>query len=252
MVPLVFLIYFGGYPLMAGVFFVAIVGIRELYKGFNAEGVHPSFAIGYVMVVALFVLNLIFPNQHEYIIAWLVAGVMASSLYLFNITKRKTIDGLATMLGLIYVAFFSFHVVLVDQTGKYSILIWLVFLAAFGTDICAYFTGVFLGKHKLCPNLSPKKTIEGAVGGVIGSVIVSGLFGYFFAPDLTIHCLILGFIASIFSMLGDLTASAYKREMGIKDYGKLIPGHGGIMDRFDSVLYTAPVVYYYILFVLMR
>ena len=155
---------------------------------------------------------------------------------------------------------------LIDRRPMYWIanqeLVWLVLLSAFCTDIFAYFTGVFLGKHKLCPNLSPKKTIEGAIGGTVGSIVCCGLFGRFLLPlvsgvysaalpDMTVHCLIIGLIGAIMAQCGDLTASAYKRKMGIKDYGTLIPGHGGIMDRFDSVLFTAPVVYYYIVLVLM-
>ena len=199
----------------------------------------------------LYMINGFWPQYHEFILAWLAASIMASSIYIFKINERKLEDGMATMLGIIYVVFFSYHVVLVDQTQEYSILIWLVLLSAFCTDIFAYFTGFFLGRHKLCPNLSPKKTIEGAVGGTIGSVICCGLFGYFVVPMIWLHCVMIGFIGAILSQCGDLTASAYKRKMGIKDYGNLIPGHGGILDRFDSVLFTAPVVYYYIVIILL-
>ena len=139
---------------------------------------------------------------------------------------------------------------LTEQSGEYGMLVWLIFLTAFGTDIMAYFTGYFLGKHKLCPKISPKKTIEGSIGGVIGSVVLSALFGYFFFERILIHCIIIGIIGGIVSQFGDLTASVFKRKMGIKDYGNLIPGHGGILDRFDSVLFTAPMVYYYIMLVL--
>ena len=128
--------------------------------------------------------------------------------------------------------------------------VWLVIITAFGTDICAYFAGVTMGKHKLCPKISPKKTWEGAVGGILGSVILSGIFGLVFAGELLPHCLVIGFLASIVSMFGDLTASIFKRKMGIKDYGNLIPGHGGILDRFDSVLFTGPVIYFYGMLVL--
>ena len=114
----------------------------------------------------------------------------------------------------------------------------------------AYFSGYLLGKHKLCPHISPKKTIEGSVGGVIGSVVLSGLFGYFFMDDVLVHCMIIGVLGGIISQFGDLTASVFKRKMGIKDYGNLIPGHGGILDRFDSVLFTGPMVYYYIVLVM--
>ena len=157
---------------------------------------------------------------------------------------------MATITGIVYVVFFSFHVTLVEQT-EYGILIWLVVLTAFGTDIMAYFSGFLFGKHKLCPKISPKKTIEGSIGGTLGSVILSGLFGYFFAPEVLVHCLVIGVLGGIVSQFGDLTASIFKRKMGIKDYGNLIPGHGGILDRFDSVLFTGPMVYYYIVLVIL-
>ena len=110
--------------------------------------------------------------------------------------------------------------------------------------------GYFFGKHKLCPKISPKKTIEGSIGGTLGTMLVSGLFGHFVMPQLMVHCMIMGALGAVFSQFGDLTASIFKRKMGIKDYGNLIPGHGGILDRFDSVLFTAPLIYYYIIFVL--
>lgn len=143
-----------------------------------------------------------------------------------------------------------YHVVLTDQLEGYAVMVWLIFLTAFGTDVMAYFTGYAIGKHKLCPGISPKKTIEGAIGGTLGSVILCGAFGYFFANEFFIHCMIIGALGGVISQFGDLTASVFKRKMGIKDYGNLIPGHGGVLDRFDSVLFTAPLVYYYIVLVL--
>jgi phosphatidate cytidylyltransferase len=114
----------------------------------------------------------------------------------------------------------------------------------------AYFSGFLFGKNKLCPKISPKKTIEGAVGGTIGSIVLSGIFGYFVMPEMLVHCLVIGLLGSIVAQFGDLTASIFKRKMGIKDYGNLIPGHGGILDRFDSVLFTGPIIYYYIVLVI--
>jgi CDP-diglyceride synthetase len=257
MVPFLALIYFGGVWLAALCIFVGFVGVREFYNGFRAMDVHPSSPIGYGALVVLYFIHGMcayggWTNEYELLLAWLAFSIIICSIYMFNAKKIHPFDAMATMIGIIYIEFFSFHVVLVDNTGEYSILVWLVLLSAFGSDICAYFTGVFLGKHKLCPDLSPKKTIEGAVGGVIGSAIVCGLFGYFFCPQFLVHCIIIGFVGSVISMCGDLTASAYKRKMGIKDYGNLIPGHGGIMDRFDSVMFTAPFVYYYIILILMN
>ena len=120
------------------------------------------------------------------------------------------------------------------------------------TDIFAYFTGYFFGKHKLAPVLSPKKTIEGALGGVLGSVLFSIVFALIAKLDIFPHMVIMGVVGSIFAQLGDLTASAFKRKIGIKDYGNIIPGHGGILDRVDSIIFTAPVIYYYLQLVFLH
>lgn len=251
MLPFAVIVYLGGIPLMIAGAFLSAAGVFELFRGFESMDIHPSKPVAYGALVLLYVLHIAFPLSHEYITGWLVFSVMVSCMSMFKIEKHKLEDALSTIFGIIYVEFFSFHIVMSDMT-EYGILVWMVLIVAFASDIGAYFTGYFFGKHKLCPKLSPKKTIEGAVGGVIFTVLVSGLFGVLFAPDIVIHCILIGIIGSPLSMCGDLVASALKRKMGIKDYGKLIPGHGGILDRFDSVLFTAPVVYYYTQLVLMR
>ena len=124
------------------------------------------------------------------------------------------------------------------------------FLCSWGCDTCAYCVGVLIGKHKMSPKLSPKKSIEGAVGGVVGSMLLTLLYTWIFRTQMQIETremfllALIGGVGALISMVGDLAASAVKRNYEIKDYGKLIPGHGGILDRFDSVIFTAPVVYY--------
>jgi phosphatidate cytidylyltransferase len=248
LLPLLAVIYFRGPLLWVAGFFIAIAGISEFYRGFKAINIHPSRWIGWISAAALYALVILGEGLHMYML-WFFAVVLLSLLYLFKIEERQLADCMATILGVFYVVFFSFHVVLIDQTGL-GHLLWLVILTAFGTDIMAYFTGFFLGKHKLCPNISPKKTIEGAIGGIAGSVILCVLFGYLISKEPMIHFILIGFFGSIFAQAGDLTASIFKRKMGIKDYGSLIPGHGGVLDRFDSVLFTAPFVYYYIMLVI--
>jgi phosphatidate cytidylyltransferase len=256
MAPLLVIVFLGGKVLLAGCFLIGIMGVREFFNGFKKMGINPSHLIAYVSAAALYAVNIyalqinIYELHEKLYMLWFSGVVTASLLYLFNVEKRKLEDGAATITGIFYVVFLSYHVTLTEQIDEYSIMVWLILLTAFGTDIMAYFTGYAIGKHKLCPGISPKKTIEGSIGGILGSVILCGLFGYFFVYGIFIHCIIIGALGGAVSQFGDLTASIFKRKMGIKDYGNLIPGHGGILDRFDSVLFTAPMVYYYIIIVL--
>lgn len=126
---------------------------------------------------------------------------------------------------------------------------WMIFISAWASDTCAYFVGVMLGRHKLAPTLSPKKSIEGAIGGVLGATIAGGIYGkileycgIFTGGGILIFAL-LGMCGSIVAQIGDLAASAIKRNFDIKDYGNCIPGHGGVLDRFDSVIFTSPLIY---------
>lgn len=268
MLPLLAVVYFGGWFIWAAALAVALIGVKEFYKGFEACGAKPNYKLAYLSAVLLYGANAavsmeirpediyaadidamgIYAFDSHITFIWVVLVVVGSMIYGFKVNERKLEDMTSTLLGIMYVVFFSYHIVLIDQS-PYRNLIWLVFLTAFGTDIMAYFTGMAIGKHKLCPNLSPKKSVEGAVGGVVGSTVLCGLFGYFVEPEALIMCIVIGILGSVFAQMGDLSASAFKRQMGIKDYGNLIPGHGGILDRFDSVLFTAPLVYYCILFI---
>lgn len=249
MLPLLAFLYLGGLWLVAMCFAIGILGVREFFKGFSQMGVKPSLPIAAVSTVGLYAIYL-FNGKPEWYLLWGFLSVLSSLLYLFNMDKRKLEDAMATITGIFYIVFFSFHVVLIDKTGNAAILIWLVVLSAFGSDVFAYFTGMAIGRHKLCPTISPKKTVEGAIGGVVGSILLCGLFGFIFAGEYFWHCLIIGAIGAAISQCGDLTASVFKRKMDIKDYGNLIPGHGGVLDRFDSVLFTAPAVFYYIVLVI--
>ena len=131
-------------------------------------------------------------------------------------------------------------------------LVWLIFCGSWASDTCAYVVGMLFGRHKLAPVLSPKKTIEGSVGGILGAALIGYLYAYilcrFGTTDVTDAILwafpAISAIGALLSQIGDLAASGIKRNHNIKDYGKLIPGHGGIMDRFDSVIVTAPLIYY--------
>ncbi len=134
-------------------------------------------------------------------------------------------------------------------------IVWLILISSWGCDTCAYCVGILIGRHKMSPVLSPKKSIEGAVGGTAGAVLLGALYGYLvrnmFEDDriILLFAVICG-VGALLSMAGDLAASAIKRNAGLKDYGTLIPGHGGVMDRFDSMIFTAPVIYFMALFLI--
>lgn len=150
------------------------------------------------------------------------------------------------MTGLIVPTFFS-SLIRITQMPQGKHVIMLPFIAALLTDTCAYFAGVLLGKHKLAPDISPKKTVEGAVGGILGCIL--GMVSYGLIESLGFHngvnfalIALYGLLGSVVAQVGDLSMSLVKRQYGIKDFGKLMPGHGGILDRFDSLLFAAPLI----------
>ncbi len=249
MIPLALFVYLGGYWLLGAVTLVGILALNEFYNAFEAHTAKIWREFGFSMALFLVIIAARWPFKLELFMLWIIISMTGFCLHLFHIKKRRIEDTLVGFFGLIYVFFFIVHVYLIDTIDEYRMLKWLIFITAFGTDIFAYFTGFFFGRHKLVPNLSPKKTIEGAIGGVVGTLILSGLFGFLIVPHLLKDCLILGFFCSILAQLGDLTASAFKRKLEVKDYGNLIPGHGGIMDRIDSILFTAPAIFYYIVLI---
>ena len=257
MLPLLLIVYFGGWLLVVAAILITVLGINEFFNGFENIGIHPSKPIAYALTALLYVIYAIKGYDSIMLCMWLLVAIAICMIYGWDINARRLEDSMATLTGVVYIVFFSYHIVLIDSVPAdvghptYRLFVWIVIIAAFGADIMAYFVGTLFGKRKLCPVLSPKKTVEGAIGGLLGAALFCGIFGYFFLNELTIHCLIIGLLGGAVSICGDLTASAFKRKMHIKDYGNLIPGHGGIMDRFDSVIFTAPFVFYYMVFVIL-
>ncbi len=173
-------------------------------------------------------------------------------IYMTNMQKVSFEEITKTFFITIYVAFMFAHIILVRNMEYGHFLIWFVLIGAFVTDTAALFGGKFFGKHKLCPKLSPKKTIEGSISGIIGCIVCTLIFclicnvGFWLETNY-LWAIVVGLGASVVSQLGDLSASCIKRQFGIKDYGKIFPGHGGVMDRFDSLFFVAPFVYYMLL-----
>ena len=246
------IIYYGGLLLVALSLAISFGGINEFCNGWHQKDVHPSKPICFVMTIILFLANILpysYNTEESYLSsAWLFLSLVASFIYALSINKEKACEsGMMTIIALLYIPFLAQYLVFMDE--EYHPFIWIVFISAFGCDTFAYVTGSILKwlkikTHKMAPKISPNKTIEGLIGGLVASGFLCLLFGHFFMKDIQIICLFVGLMGGIAGVLGDLIASAFKRKMGIKDFGNLIPGHGGILDRFDSVLLVAPTVYY--------
>ncbi len=224
---------------------IAAVACYELIH--NAVGIKSKLAIfGAMLYVALTVLiNFTF---WEYFILSVLYFLFAVVIVLKN-NKDFTLSHIASLCGLPLPLSFAFlclnGVINVDNNGIYYLLLLLNFSSV--CDMGAYFVGVTCGKHKLCPNISPKKTVEGAVGGIVSSIIVTVIINLCFSKAILIPAL-LTVPFCIIGMLGDLFASAIKRSVGLKDYGNLIPGHGGILDRMDSIIMIVPLLYLLIIY----
>lgn len=228
---------------------ISVLSAIAVYELLSAVGLKNSktLVIFDVAVAAILPYASIFNLQNYVVYAFLAVTVV---LLLRNHSKigfEKVAFSVCATLG---VSLSFLCIILLrnnfDKTGLFYILI--AFGGAWFADTGAYFSGRFFGKHKLCPVISPKKTIEGLIGGVISNILLICLAAFVYGKfvDVTVNYLALSILAVVIAfagVAGDLTASVIKRQSGIKDYGNIIPGHGGIMDRFDSILLTAPAVY---------
>ena len=238
---------------------LALIGTHEFIKAINSYGYKPIRGISYAScLILLFIGQFELREIYKWAFAFLGVMVIASLIYAFFIRKGLTtlIDISFTFFVVLYVdillSFFLLTYYINNdgiQIGRY--LVWYILFGACLTDAFAYFVGVKLGKHKLCPEISPKKTVEGAIGGIIGCIISLLIYTYVLNKlcNFGINYISIGLISvfvAIFAQLGDLVASSIKRNAKIKDFGNLIPGHGGVLDRMDSVLFVAPIVYYFL------
>lgn len=266
---LALIMFLGREAFGAAVFIIAAAGIHEFYGAMERGGYKPVKTIGYLSCLPLLYLSFkdkfgLSSLASEFISSQGVfAGIFLILLASFAVLvleydKYNIKDMAVTIMGIIYVAFLFSFIILVRNMERGDLFIWLVFAGAWATDTAAYFTGVAIGKTRILPLVSPKKSLEGSIGGVIGCIgamLAVGLYfntkGIYHREGIPFyHYLILGLLCGIISQLGDWAASAIKRNAGIKDYGRLMPGHGGVLDRFDSILFVAPVIYFYLIILL--
>ena len=236
------IIYVRGTVLDISVALISIIALFEFYRGFENLGIRPMLKLSVLTVVLYYIgLYLNMPAVYFlFVTSFFTLVLMMISLF----GKSDNIQDVAiTAFGFLYVVIPFVHIPLVSRFDSLFLLFY-VFILAWVSDTCAYFIGKFFGKKKLLPSISPNKTVAGSVAGIVGTAIVSTIYAYFFASDFLAYAAPLGALGSVAGQIGDLIASKIKRYVNIKDYGKLIPGHGGILDRFDSIMLTAPIVYY--------
>ena len=234
----------GGYVLFFTLLCISLIGMQELY---NAMGIHEDRTglleiVGYLGAV-LYYISLLLGFESYGLMAVLVSLILVMFVYVFTYPKYHANQVMAAFFGVVYVAVMLSFILMTRNLPDGKFIVWLIFLCSWGCDTCAYCVGMLIGKHKMAPVLSPKKSVEGGVGGVVGAALLGVIYAAATQGPMVEYAVICG-IGALISMVGDLAASAIKRNQGIKDYGKLIPGHGGILDRFDSVIFTAPVIYY--------
>ena len=253
-IPLVIIVLLlGGIGLRLTMLALSLIALYEMYHVMR-ESYKPIKWLGYSIVTAYYVL---FDWVQSYCIVFigLVAIVLLTAMVI-KYPKYSIIDVALTFFPVFYIAILFSFIMMTRDAAHGIFWVWLIPISAWGSDTCAYFTGITLGKHKLAPQLSPKKTIEGSVGGVIGAGIMGYIYtlGYTsysasFLRQYTVLVVIAVMLSAILSQIGDLAASAIKRYFKEKDFGYLLPGHGGILDRFDSLLFVAPAIYAAVLLV---
>ena len=273
-------IQLGGMPFAAFSILLSLIGWYEYTNMMKAKGIDITFILGILTLV--FMLCCAWLGNTEELLAVLTIGMLL--IFLMTVLLHGTvrpIDACASVAGVLYVGLPFAHLILLrflddeqvtplDSVNSIvdngmpaisnaleslislnfdvgSAMIWLLFICTWSSDTFAYFVGMAIGSHKLASSISPKKTVEGFIGGVVGTTAMAILVGHVFFSFPFIEMALLGFILAIVATLGDLVESVMKRFAGIKDSGILLPGHGGMLDRFDSIFYTAPVFYYFII-----
>lgn len=273
-IPLLLLLVFAEWParypaiwFTGAVAVCAVVGALELFRGLRLRGFQPNETLALIAIVLLqfAAWNVSRYRLTDFLPALIALLVIGTLIYEVASHEKEPLANIGvTFLGVVYVGWlFSYLIFLRSLHGppldlnlfglplpESTFGAWVVlyvFAVTWCTDAGAYFAGMAFGRHKLAPRLSPKKTWEGAIGGVLAATFMSLAWGTWIGLPWW-HCAILGPALGILGQVGDLCESALKRDIGVKDFGVVLPGHGGILDRFDSLLFTAPVAYYYLQF----
>lgn len=248
-------VYFGGLYFLILVLGLALFSLNEFYNLMMKKGYFPAYWVGNLITiffiwVSYYSLNKNWELAHSAILT--IAATLALMAGIFLKREKDTIvDVAVTLLGMIYIGWFFSYFLFIRNVTAHGAFLFFLMATIWAMDIAAYLVGKKFGKHKMCPTISPNKTWEGAIAGFITAVLAADIFSGFVLINGT-HALVLGTIIGIVAQLSDLVESVIKRDAGVKDASDIVPGHGGVLDRMDSFILTAPIMYYYVVWVILR
>ena len=254
-----FVIQTGGVVFAGFTLLLMLLAWFEYARAFSERGMGLALFTGFVVLGLTWYAAW---QRPEYLaLAWPLTVLVTLLESVLMRSTTNIMEALASGAGLIYIGFpfvcllqlrgMMPETVFTTDIGSFTFgcaFVWIMFIGTWASDTFAYFTGTAIGRHKLCPTISPNKTVEGFMGSLVGTTAAVAGLGYYLQLPLQ-EMAVLGLLIAVLATLGDLVESVAKRYVGIKDSGNIIPGHGGVWDRFDSVLFTAPLVYFFVQFV---
>jgi len=250
-VPVIFLCtYYGGWSFFVLVTVMALASLNEFYSLMNKKGYSPSYLVG-TLVTVFFTWFITYTLKHPHwepyatgILTTAIIITFSAGIFLKK-AQNSTVNASITLLGILYIGWMFSYLILIRELTLHGAYLFFLLISIWACDTFAYLVGTYFGHIKLSPYISPNKTVEGAVAGLTVSVIAASIFSRMIGMNL-VHGIILGAIIGIVGQISDLVESLIKRDAGVKDSSHIIPGHGGALDRMDSFILTAPIMYYYI------
>lgn len=248
-------VYFGGIFFLFLALGLALIAVNEFYNMMLKKGFRPAYYVGnfitaFFIIVAYYATRRSWEPAHSAILTLAAAAALISGIFLKR-EKDTIVDVAVTVLGMIYVGWFFSYLIFIRGLTEHGGYLFFLMFTIWAMDITSYLAGKVLGHTPLLPSISPKKTWEGAIAGFVVCLLAAGIFSWTAQLEIW-HALILGGLVGIFGQISDLIESLIKRGAGVKDSSNLVPGHGGVLDRIDSFVLTAPLMYYYLVLFVLR
>ena len=251
-----FFVISGGYLIGAFTLALSLIAYYEMAKALNILHRKPLMVLGFVSVTIYYILLTVLRDKAGMYLVMTACFTVIGFLTVYVVTFPKTnvTDTMSAVFAFVYAPVMLSFLPLTRYLPEGAYIVWMIYISSWGYDTCAYCVGTLTskttGNHKIFPKLSPKKSLEGIIGGVAGAAAIAWLYGHFVAEPRSglseVSWILAGIAAvgALIAQVGDLAASAVKRDRDIKDYSNLIPGHGGVLDRFDSMIFTAPITFF--------